>query len=349
MKRTVLIISVLIIFFFESGTAEIEPLPGFPRTFVDHPYLGTGLGGIVLADLDSDHYQEIVFGCYNKIYVLKHDGSCYEGWPQTFGSYTPGQPSVGDIDGDGELEIAGSIIMPQPNASKLFVWNPDGSIIFYKEFPNNPHLPVFYDLDADNKCELLVCNYHESLLYIFDGNGENFDGWPREYHPIKGSPAIGDINNDNELEIIFISDPDSTNSLIQCVHIDGSNCDGFPYLITAPVGRAIAHSHSDGISLVDMDSDGYQELLFKYSFRTEDFAFINQKWILKHNGIPMTYWPITEDGDFNFAPVAADIIEGDGYEYAAGHYLGRKYLLYNSYGELLPGWPTFPPRGGPFT
>ncbi len=119
------------------GTA----LPGFPvllrETFTtsDGP---TSIGERIisspaLGDLDNDGGLDIVIGTnqkttgtYGLAYAIRGDGSFLPGWPLSlFGAYTgalpyagegvPGCPTVCDVDGDGDLEIATHTIADSGN------------------------------------------------------------------------------------------------------------------------------------------------------------------------------------------------------------------------------------------
>lgn len=77
-------------------------LSGFP---VD---LGTWtMGGVSIGDIDLDEELELVMaGRDGKLYAVNHDGTMAGGFPITVSSNPlSGQPALGDIDGDGRLEI----------------------------------------------------------------------------------------------------------------------------------------------------------------------------------------------------------------------------------------------------
>ncbi len=77
-------------------------LPGFPLSLGTYTKTGVSLG-----DIDADGYQEILIaGTDGKLHSINHDGTETGGFPITVSSnQLSGQPALGDIDGDGRLEI----------------------------------------------------------------------------------------------------------------------------------------------------------------------------------------------------------------------------------------------------
>ena len=66
----------------------------------------------IVFDLDNDGYREVVFGenwpgANGFLYAFNGDGSTVEDWPTSISGPTMvNSPSVGDVDGDGDIEIA---------------------------------------------------------------------------------------------------------------------------------------------------------------------------------------------------------------------------------------------------
>lgn len=84
----------------------------------------------LVVDLDGDGRREVVIPCFDgKLYVHRHDGSAFPGWPRTmgFGDGTIGSVAAGDVDGDGTPEqvVAGDDISAR-NA-KVEVYRTDGT------------------------------------------------------------------------------------------------------------------------------------------------------------------------------------------------------------------------------
>ncbi len=92
-----------------------------------------------LADMDNDGWLEVVVGVGTDtntlshnggVLVLTHDGRLVAGWPQMTGEanlngFTDGvwsSPAVGDLDGDGKMEIVVGGF-----DHRIYVWRPDGT------------------------------------------------------------------------------------------------------------------------------------------------------------------------------------------------------------------------------
>ena len=84
---------------FEFGD-QYDPLPGFPVE------ISGVLSAPSIADIDSDLEVEIVVGSSTgDLYAINPDGSICTGFPIACDDYIYGQPAIGDIDGDGHLEL----------------------------------------------------------------------------------------------------------------------------------------------------------------------------------------------------------------------------------------------------
>ena len=108
-------------------------LVGWPRDlFGEDVILDTN---IVLADLDKDGMDEIVVGSFfGKPRIYDREGNVLDGWPVFTGSfeYVEGKfifedffPSVGDINGDGLLEIFGVGYDSDPSSSRNCIYSFD--------------------------------------------------------------------------------------------------------------------------------------------------------------------------------------------------------------------------------
>ena len=79
-----------------------EMLPGFPRQIEDVQFLAAA----VIADVSGDGRPEAMFGSGGYLlHAWDKDGVEPEGWPKFTGHWLLGSPAVGDIDGDGYVEV----------------------------------------------------------------------------------------------------------------------------------------------------------------------------------------------------------------------------------------------------
>ena len=140
--------------------------PGWPRSTGDAIY-----GSPALADLDGDGDLEVVVGSYDwKVYAWHHDGTDVSfagapGWPLDTQGAVHSSPVVGDLDGDGDLEVVvGS------SDGNVYAWHHDGTAVTPYGSPGWPrHVgaavsgsPSLCDVDGDGDLEVVVL----SLIHI---------------------------------------------------------------------------------------------------------------------------------------------------------------------------------------
>jgi hypothetical protein len=188
---------------------------GFPK-YIDQIISSSPAVG----DLDKDGWLDIVVGTGGyyagrgyKVYAWDHNGNLLPGWPVNTASYVGASPALGDIDGDGYLEVVvGSY------DHWLYAWNGDGSLV-----PGWPVLPkdwvgvsaplyfspVLADYDGDGSPEVFLSISWE--VCIIDGNGTQItnDGshsgnptYASEW-VLNSTPAIGNIDADDALEMVI--------------------------------------------------------------------------------------------------------------------------------------------------
>jgi hypothetical protein len=202
-------------------------LPGFPRYFQE------AMGSTpAVADVNNDGKVEIFVGAGDyyyknspdhptgglRMYGLDSQGNDLPGWSggKSIGGGVQSSASIGDISGDGRLEI----VVAGMN-KRLYAWNPDGTLV--PGFPMKPvdqqgnaNLGYYHgasfplgDYDGDSKMEIFV-NQSWGVI-IVDGNGQQFtsSNYPVDNKPIYytggtlfNTPAVGDIDNDGKLELV---------------------------------------------------------------------------------------------------------------------------------------------------
>jgi hypothetical protein len=194
-------------------------LPGLSRVF--------SYSTPVLADLDSDGMLEIICGDHSiengsgAVHVVNYLGQPLDGWPKITGSWVFSPPSVGDINGDGLLDIVvGDEILSANPVNKVYAWT--GSTAdtlegfpIIDQFGINSQI-ILADLDGDNNIELMfddntsIGNYHG-----YNHDGTIMEGWPL---PVNGStfyinPMVMDINLDGILDISGAGYDDASGNL----------------------------------------------------------------------------------------------------------------------------------------
>ncbi|MCE5322052.1 S8 family serine peptidase [bacterium] len=203
------------------GNGQVKS--GFPYQFgnADTVFYDAN-GSIAVGDIDNDGKPEIVVGAYEpecaKFYAFDTDGQIKDGWSCTFSdNMKPMNIVMGDLDNDGKKEI---VIC---TAINTVVLTNDGQL--YNSNWNNIQIPgsslALGDLDGDGDLEIVI-GAGLKLIYAFHHDGTPVNGWPvdsKGYSNFAGAVvgAIGDIDNDREMEVIT-----SCNSRITVFKPDGT-------------------------------------------------------------------------------------------------------------------------------
>ncbi|MCP4571978.1 MAG: T9SS type A sorting domain-containing protein [bacterium] len=196
-------------------------LPGFPYLsngpIVCHP---------AIADLEGDGTKEIVFyTTFNQVCVIRQDGSDYPGFPTTVGAtFSIGfvtSPGLGDVDGDGELEIliaantAGSM---EGKESRLLIVDTDiaggtsGDVMsgWPVYLPGSSEAsPLLADINGDGELDVVHgigggSTTSPNNLYAFNWQGVPIAGFPITLRgPIAASPVVADPDRDHDVDIIL--------------------------------------------------------------------------------------------------------------------------------------------------
>ena len=164
-------------------------LNGSQKTDLGFPFMVPGkiLGEVSIGDLDNDDDMEIVASVpvltdviHTAIYVFEYNGEKYiESWnfiENKIGGEIIHSPALGDIDGDGDLEIitgthrynyrwTGIVYAFHHDGSKVSGW-PVKSI--YKSGSFYP-TPALGDIDNNGLLEIIVGTYYK-YLYAWNGN-----------------------------------------------------------------------------------------------------------------------------------------------------------------------------------
>ncbi|MDF1798498.1 MAG: VCBS repeat-containing protein [Planctomycetota bacterium] len=183
----------------------------------------------VVADLDGDGSLELVITAdtyvpfqpgLDLMYVLSSTGTVLPGWPQSVAMSIHDQPSVADLDGDGDLEVVltgGS----SGGAPQVFALHHTGVAV--AGFPVVPQSGVpaigrsavtFGDVDGDELPELLL--QVGNAIFAIDGDGSDLPGFPFVLPAAVSSatsspaPVLADLDKDGLAELVATASSDLT-------------------------------------------------------------------------------------------------------------------------------------------
>ena len=194
--------------YLECFQADGTTLPGWPAYYG----LSASYAAPSIADLDGDGTREILvvgysFGNYSSVAAFNADGSAVAGFPVSFGSLqTYGCPVVGDMEGDGDLEIfvAGKLDPPA-----FYAWDHTGTPL--PGWPtaatyNMEGSAILADFDGDPLIESAIAsNYGPGDIFGYNLDGSGITDFPITTMGGSGpnSPEVGDVDLDGDLDIAF--------------------------------------------------------------------------------------------------------------------------------------------------
>ena len=173
------------------------------------------------------------------------------GFPLDSDGTVKSSPLVIDLNNDSEMEI-----IYGDNNGVINIVDANGNNVF-GEFPYNTGdqiwgAPASADIDLDGNIDFVVSS-KDKKIYAFDRYGLKWIYDSDKY--LIGTPAIGNVDDDLELEIVVPSyGPGTSGNAIFVVNHDGTDSANFPYYIDEKIKVATA--------LADFDGNGKDDIVF---------------------------------------------------------------------------------------
>jgi hypothetical protein len=335
-------------------------LPGWPRSLALPVASAWNWAAPAVGDIDGDGAPEVVVNTLNGIvWAWNADGTEVrdgDSDPTTNGvfykragaeyEWSRSGPTLVDLDGDGALDIVFGTKNDATGLKRIIALRYDGS--FVAGFPYVPNSGVSTDvvagdLDGDGQVELVFYT-NAGTVYALRANGTNYPGYPKATGLTVNAnwvtvPALGDINGDGFLEIIYA--PNQTGLIgrlaaLSTNHVAGTSGQFVPgWPVTLP-------GSSEGSPVIgDIDGNGTLEIL--HGIGGGDAAAPYNLYAFQANGTSVAGFPITLNGPVMNGVTITDL-DADGdvdIAYAGWDFLCHVWDMPFAYDRNAVPWPTF--------
>ncbi|MCK4547949.1 MAG: T9SS type A sorting domain-containing protein [Candidatus Eisenbacteria sp.] len=240
-----------------------------------------GVGTLAFADVDraaGGESELVVVTREGWITVLTASGETLPGWPVVLQSGVHSAPALGDLDGDGFLDLAlglenGQIEVLSYTGTPLLAWRVDVG-----QAPS----AVFVDLTNDSRPEL-ISSFNNRHLTAWDVRGNPVEGWPLPAGADASlTPLVSDLEGDGTPEVVaFGSDgrlyayevgwiPDA-GPIVWGGYLGNSartSCYPAALMPADPVERSVALADGDLVIYPNPSRDGVVHIQYRLGFAT---------------------------------------------------------------------------------
>jgi len=274
-----------------------------------------------VGDIDNDGTFDIVAASYYSLYAWDANGNVKPNWPLNItpaGGMSYSQPTLVDLDSDGNLETCITYYDWNTSNDYLGIWKYDGTP--FSGWPQDLwggqsyNTPVPVDVDNDSIIELSDASSHymNGPMHLFSSAGTEESGWPFYFTGfLEGTPVAFDFDNDGDIELLVANN--STPGAIYVLNYNGTQVPGAPFDVQGTFmvnGATVGDADGDGdveicllvtsgttsyVNLFTLDSLPYKGYLAPY------FSWFHDLW--------NTGWmhPEAPQGLSLYVPVRADV------------------------------------------
>ena len=244
----------------------------------------TQINSVASGDVDNDGFKEIVTGgtfydgTRNVAQLIVWNGSNIvldrlTSW-YWYGNTTINSVAVGDIDGDGQVEVVtgGSFYDGSRNVAQLIVWNGANLAVeriqsWYWYSNTVINSVAIGDVDADGQIEVVTGGYFNDTarnvaqLIVWSGSSlslEKVQSWYWYNNTVINSVAVGDADGDGQVEVVtggYFND--NTRNIAQLMEWTGAN------LAVERIQSWYWYSNTviNSVAIGDVDADGQIEVV----------------------------------------------------------------------------------------
>jgi len=268
-----------------------------------------------IVDLNNDYKGEVIYGSEEgNLFVKNYRGEDFSTFPYHVANRIWGSPAVGDVDNNGEMDIAFTGFN-----SNIYLLDRYGNLQ-WSVAAGGPVIatPALADLNNDNNLELIVGSF-DKKLYVLKADGtplnSNFPLELPDASMITAGCAVGDINGDYMREIIVAT----YGGYVYAVSQNGTILPGWPFHTGGNIWDAPSIANLDGTDVKTVVGSTNDTLYVINSDGTLD-------------------WKLATSGDVRSSPSFADVDGNNTLEVFFGS--DDNYVYgYHHNGTPLAGWP----------
>ena len=315
---------------------SFSQLSGFPIGVVANASF-KNMRNVALADINGDSISDIIFATNNTIYAYSYQGLL---WQKSLIGVAIYPPSIGDVNGDGQVEIV-QVTGGSPSNGRIYVFDINGNTLagWPLNFNDNWILtsPVLSDVNYDGSMEIIVSErtYPIGRIHILKHDASSYSNdWPVTLNGTPAvTPSVADVDNDGQKDIVVCS---TTSRYI--FGLDGQPKLGFPN-VTEPFQK---YSYQSPI-IADLDNDNNCEII------GATHGDIPHFYVTNNDGSDYTNWPlIVPDNSWTYSTPTVVKINASWNIFMSrpiGASIDDMLYGWDDLGNLLPNFPILKSGG----